>query len=1173
MTMNLKFLTSVGLIAFGLSNQSSKIHAQGDTTWVNTYTWEAQNNPETNYDSPGKRWFNFPSSDNGVEYRKVLMYHKLKCFDQGTAGGLGYACGEWDYLSYNYLFDHTGDLDSTSLIHPMYRMNNLDFDVDSIILFPISGAPVDTVIHIKERIVHEFTGEVNIATLEDGVITTSVLGGSGNRRIKMFWSAEELLGMGLVGMEYIWAITLNIDNFMADNLTMKIKEADGSDISLSDDVLFENQEWIEVFNYPIDAYENLQIDFYTPFLWDGESGLLIDMALTGFIGNECEVSISPGSVRSFDGYGKYVEFDGGDKIELDANAFQDLSDAVTLECWLKGDEDWLPQTTTIFEGVTAENNREINVHMPWSNSRVYWDAGSEGGFDRIDKAATEYEFEGAWAHWAFVKNSTSGVMEIYRNGTLWHTGSDRDNMFGEIKRMYLGSSAYDSYFYRGGVENFRIWKTDLGPEIISDWMHKTDISSHPEFYNLIAIYNFDGPNGTSESEDVESPYGGYYFGDAGRVRHKASELFLDYYETGERPNCSFIQSNLEDIQFDVTSTTTITTRHIPPVSISTWYVEGNSVDWSQIQYGWPHDTESFTYYANGGDTISSSSIQGEITEFVNSELNYFASPYEVLNRFELSRYITPYGINLSLGDDGWTWIFDVTDYLPLLRDSVELECGNWQELLDLKFAFIEGTPPRDVKRVDAFWNGTYYLNSWNDNVTAHEFTPSEGEEMFKMITRASGHWFGEGNNCAEFCYNTHSVLVNDTPQWSWEIMQECADNPLYPQGGTWIYDRAAWCPGAPVSQQEFELSYLVDGAESFTVEYDVTDDPYGNYRMEGQIIAYGEPNMQHDVEIMDILAPNIRKTLSRWNPVCENPVVKIRNNGSETLTSCMFEYHVQGGEVVNYLWTPGFPLAFLETAEVSLPYNVPEYTEGDDDDILAFNVAVDLVEVYDEESSNNEASSSFRRPPTWAYNNLDDNRIIVWVKTNNAPFETTVELRNKDEVLIWSQSYDIANTVFKDTLELNEGCYRFTILDSGDDGLSFWANNDGGGYARFKKVSGGNFSTTEEDFGKSYSLAFRFETDLISDVEEILEVEKSPAVRIFPNPAIDIVSASLENFSGLVNWKLRTSTGVFVKGGEFVSDSGRLLSIDLEGLASGVYCLSLQTETQHSVSWLVKEQY
>ena len=79
-----------------------------DTTWVQTYTWEAQNNPETSYDSPGRRWFEFPASDNGEEYRKVLMYYNLKCFEDGTAGGLGFACGEWDYLTYNYLFEHTG---------------------------------------------------------------------------------------------------------------------------------------------------------------------------------------------------------------------------------------------------------------------------------------------------------------------------------------------------------------------------------------------------------------------------------------------------------------------------------------------------------------------------------------------------------------------------------------------------------------------------------------------------------------------------------------------------------------------------------------------------------------------------------------------------------------------------------------------------------------------------------------------------------------------------------------------------------------------------------------------------------------------------------------------------------------------------------------------------------
>jgi len=52
-------------------------------------------------------------------------------------------------------------------------------------------------------------------------------------------------------------------------------------------------------------------------------------------------------------------------------------------------------------------------------------------------------------------------------------------------------------------------------------------------------------------------------------------------------------------------------------------------------------------------------------------------------------------------------------------------------------------------------------------------------------------------------------------------MEECADNPLYPQGGTWIYDRAGWCPGAKVTTQNFELTPFVTGQEAFTVDYNI----------------------------------------------------------------------------------------------------------------------------------------------------------------------------------------------------------------------------------------------------------------------------------------------------------------------------------------------------------------
>ena len=66
--------------------------------------------------------------------------------------------------------------------------------------------------------------------------------------------------------------------------------------------------------------------------------------------------------------------------------------------------------------------------------------------------------------------------------------------------------------------------------------------------------------------------------------------------------------------------------------------------------------------------------------------------------------------------------------MHLLRDSVQLEAGNWQELLDLKFHFIEGAPARDVLGVEAFWKGQYGL-SFDQNIVAYEYTPDAAERV------------------------------------------------------------------------------------------------------------------------------------------------------------------------------------------------------------------------------------------------------------------------------------------------------------------------------------------------------------------------------------------------------------------------------------------------------------
>ena len=70
-----------------------------------------------------------------------------------------------------------------------------------------------------------------------------------------------------------------------------------------------------------------------------------------------------------------------------------------------------------------------------------------------------------------------------------------------------------------------------------------------------------------------------------------------------------------------------------------------------IQYGWPAGQEVVTTNKAILFVISS---EGESVEYDNTQdLEYYGVPYEVIDRYEIGRFITPYGINLTLGSDGW----------------------------------------------------------------------------------------------------------------------------------------------------------------------------------------------------------------------------------------------------------------------------------------------------------------------------------------------------------------------------------------------------------------------------------------------------------------------------------------------------------------------------------------
>ena len=79
-------------------------------------------------------------------------------------------------------------------------------------------------------------------------------------------------------------------------------------------------------------------------------------------------------------------------------------------------------------------------------------------------------------------------------------------------------------------------------------------------------------------------------------------------------------------------------------------------------------------------------------------------------------------------------------------------------------------------------------------------------------------------------------------------------------------------------------------------------------------------------------------------------------------------------------------------------------------------------------------------------------QIVIEFRTNNYPSENQYTLNDDAGVVVASRNGTtlLANTTYKDTITLADGCYAFELTDSGEDGLQFWANTaQEAGFVRF----------------------------------------------------------------------------------------------------------------------------
>lgn len=1047
----------------------------------------------------------FPTST--LTYEKIIMKYNMRCKNAliSNQSSPNQGCGEWDYSCNTYIVD-SSKVEKAPKTWPSHLISN--FTGTNYVY--TSQQPYDYYDFAQTNVVlSSITTEAQYTVGAGSVPVPNLLQAnqvSGHTQI--LYKASELTAAGLTSGN-INGFILKVANAGGTVNFLKVKM---QHTSATNTVLSAISPTLTGFtqvynkNYTFVAGDN-RIQFYTPFVWDGVSNVLIDFSFTNtqpstpIIFNGVNTS---GNMLLYSNNNYATDLGAFGHATINSSSLTSINNELTVTMWAYGTPSLLPANTSVlYAWSNNPNDRQLNIHFPWSDGNIYFDAGfTAGNFDRINKATVTSNIVGQWNHWAFTKNATSGDMKIYLNGVLWHSGTTKTKVMSFLN-LILGTDQNFNNNYKGKINELTIWNKELSLTDIQNWMNIPINASHPFYTNLLAYYKMGEGSGQLLNDSkyalVSNGVNLQWTYDRG---DKLNRMFV---ESTTRPNITFVRGTY------VMSINTLTVRDSVarnPNVVQAYSITSNATATTMLHDVVVLASTSNSFQAtplNIYDGDNNNALTGTIAVTPTGTLTITNLPYFERYPFynEIMSFVTPYGKGLDLGAKGKSWYYDVTDFSTLLRGPKRMVMslgGQYQEQMDIDFYFIIGTPPRNVLEFNQLWQGT---NRQGD-ASIGSINNGSRFELLNVPTLVNGKYFklrstitGHGAE-GEFHQNgglvTHSFNVNGgANEYAWYITQKCSDIPVYPQGGTWLYDRQGWCPGESSLLKESDLTPFITPGNTVTLDYNCSNpsNASGDYRYNAvhQLVTYGGANFATDASILDVLEPSNKVLYSRQNPMCSSPKIVVQNTGSLSISSIVFDYWLNGTTTKQtYTWTG--TLAFLDTITIKLPINTL-WQNGLQASGNYFHAEIKKVNnVVDDYSYNNLYHSGFNTP------DVIPNNFIIEIKTNNIYSHNAYKLYDDAGNIVGTSSFTAANTVFADSYLLN-GCYRLVVTDLGMDGLSWWANtSQGSGYIRIKDANNSIIKSLQTDFG-AY-IEYSFTTASTTNTKEFKFLS---TVQIFPNPA------------------------------------------------------------------------
>jgi hypothetical protein len=507
---------------------------------------------------------------------------------------------------------------------------------------------------------------------------------------------------------------------------------------------------------------------------------------------------------------------------------------------------------------------------------------------------------------------------------------------------------------------------------------------------------------------------------------------------------------------------------------------------------WDYDLD--VYVGDSTGVMDSTLVSIDSTDMNPALWDTTWNVFEVIEWHELGRYVTPYGNYMNWNQEGFdgAWehylSYDVTDFSPMLRGNTPIRVyfHGWQEgfRISVDFEITEGNPTRDVVSIENIYRGGGYSSFAQfdtERTPAKQVSIPAAADEAKLRVIVTGH-----GQSGEFTPITYTVKANGTTVKVEDIWRDDCDKlAISPQGGTWLLGRANWCPGDAVEVHEFELSEYIQGSGANQyIDLDIDFENYSppaaaSYSLSAQMITYDSYRRDYDVLIDEIIAPTANDNFTRFNPVCDKPMVRIKNYGIQELTYCEIAYWVDHTTKYYFDWNGS--LKSGETADVELPsMNWANLDVSN----LEFFASVNWPNNFpDQFVHNNEKSTLFEIPAVY-----NTNALRVRFRTNNKPEENAFTLVASDGTIVANETTFNASTFNTYDYNLTDGCYTFEMTDYGNDweagdGLSWWFNTQNNietsGYVEFRNGANNQIiQSFTRDFGASLRWSFLINSDL-----------------------------------------------------------------------------------------------